>query len=214
MCTASCVWSVAEGSAVAEIMQIGHTNASMTLVPQAYPSTFGFTFVDCPGFQDNRGAELNISNAVNIKNFVIKAKTVRIVVLINFFSLIADRGKGLQDTIKVLIDLFGDIATLIEVRACVCVVVCVRVCKCLCVLCVCVCVCVRTCVSMSVSVCVRVRVCMCETCVWCVVDLFAVNILRCRTLKKGSSENCCVRGHMYLYTPESPLYAHKHIYLQ
>jgi len=161
MCTASCVWSVAEGSAVAEIMQIGHTNASMTLVPQAYPSTFGFTFVDCPGFQDNRGAELNISNAVNIKNFVIKAKTVRIVVLINFFSLIADRGKGLQDTIKVLIDLFGDIATLIEVRACVYEFVYVCLCANACVFCVCVCVYVCACVRSCACVCVCVCVCAC-----------------------------------------------------
>lgn len=56
--------------------------------------------------------EINISNAVNIKSVVCMASEVRVLVLINYNSLQADRGRGLRETLKVLIDLFGTIGAL------------------------------------------------------------------------------------------------------
>ena len=105
-------------SAVPEMMRIGHTNKSDTFIP-AVESDDAFTYLDCPGFLDNRGAEINISNAVNIKSAVSIASAVRVLVLINYNSLLADRGRGIRETMKVLIDLFGTIQALKQACSCV-----------------------------------------------------------------------------------------------
>jgi hypothetical protein len=102
---------VCKDSAVKEIMMIGHTNKSETFIPDV-DSDNDFTYLDCPGFLDNRGAEINISNAVNIKSAVSIASAVRVLVLINYNSLLADRGRGIRETMKVLIGLFGTIVAL------------------------------------------------------------------------------------------------------
>ena len=44
---------VAVDSPVPEMMKIGHTNQSMTVFPEISCNE-KFTFVDCPGFLDNR----------------------------------------------------------------------------------------------------------------------------------------------------------------
>lgn len=45
----------------------------MTFKPQLeYDKDLNFNYIDCPGFLDNRGAEINIANAINIKNIVIE----------------------------------------------------------------------------------------------------------------------------------------------
>ena len=67
----------------------------------------GYAFADCPGFLDNRGFEINVANAVNIKQTLAAARSVRVVVLINYFSLRADRGKGVRELTQILADLFG-----------------------------------------------------------------------------------------------------------
>ena len=92
-------------------MKIGHTNQSMTFIPDLEADEL-FTYLDCPGFLDNRGAEINIANAVNIKSAVCLAHAVRVLVLINYNSLEADRGRGVRETLKILIGLFGTIVAL------------------------------------------------------------------------------------------------------
>jgi len=92
-----------------EIMPIGHSNQSMTFVPGvATDQELGLTFMDCPGFLDNRGAVINIANAVNIKQAIHAAKDVVVVVLLNYASLTADRGRGLRELVQILQDLFGE----------------------------------------------------------------------------------------------------------
>ena len=44
---------MADDSPVPEMMKIGHTNQSMTVFPDISCNE-KFTFVDCPGFLDNR----------------------------------------------------------------------------------------------------------------------------------------------------------------
>lgn len=66
-----------------------------------------FTYCDRPGFLDNRGAEINIANAVNIKTALIQATSVKVIILINYYTLRADRGRGLSDMIKICSNLFG-----------------------------------------------------------------------------------------------------------
>jgi len=102
---------VSADSQVSEMMKIGHTNQSMTFIPDLEVDEL-FTYLDCPGFLDNRGAEINIANAVNIKSAVCLAHAVRVLVLINYNSLEADRGRGLRELLKVLIELFGTIDAL------------------------------------------------------------------------------------------------------
>ena len=97
-----------DGGTHDEIMPIGHTKTSKTFMPQIESDPEGQnTYCDCPGFLDNRGAEINIANAVNIKAALIHAANVRIVVLINYFSLKADRGRGLNDMLTICTHLFG-----------------------------------------------------------------------------------------------------------
>ena len=91
-----------------EVMVIGHSNKSATFVPSVeHDPNLQLSWCDCPGFLDNRGAEINIANAVNIKRTIAAATSVRIVVLLNYSSLEADRGRGVKELIKILRDLFG-----------------------------------------------------------------------------------------------------------
>ena len=76
---------VVVGSAVTII---GHeTQKSATFLPLlAYDEKTDTMYCDCPGFLDNRGAEINIANAVNIRAVISNAKSVKIAVLINYYS--------------------------------------------------------------------------------------------------------------------------------
>merc|ERR1712093_972913 len=80
-------------SKIPEVMKIGNTiRKSETFIPKiAYDHKTKITYMDCPGFLDNRGPEINIANAVNIKQTFHHAKSVRVVILINYNSLEADR---------------------------------------------------------------------------------------------------------------------------
>ncbi len=98
---------VKEGSSKPELMRIGHSNVSETFLPDI-KSDEVFTYCDCPGFLDNRGAEINIANAVNIKRAIGLARSVKVNVLINYNSLLADRGRGILETKKIMSDLFGN----------------------------------------------------------------------------------------------------------
>ena len=92
-------------------MRIGHSNQSQTFVPQVETAAGSFgdavAFADCPGFIDSRGFEINISNAVNVRQTVAAAASCVVVVIINYFSLLADRGKGIKDLMQILGGLFG-----------------------------------------------------------------------------------------------------------
>ena len=107
-----------QGGNLDEIMPIGHTKTSKTFMPQieSDPEKKN-TYCDCPGFIDNRGAEINIANAVNIKAALIGAANVRIVILINYFSLMADRGRGLNDMLTICTHLFGHQDNLLKHKA-------------------------------------------------------------------------------------------------
>ena len=107
---------VSTGGTVDEIMPIGHLKQSMTFMPQIETDKAGITYCDCPGFLDNRGFEINTANAVNIKNVFIRAKSVKVVMLINYHSLLADRGRGLSDMIKISCSLFGSKENLIHYK--------------------------------------------------------------------------------------------------
>lgn len=104
---------VRSDSPLAELMRIGHSNTSETFSPQVEDATSsigaGYAFADCPGFLDNRGFEINVANAVNVRHTVAAASSAVVVVVVNFYSLRADRGKGLRDLLSILLGLFGSV---------------------------------------------------------------------------------------------------------
>ena len=93
-----------------EVMPIGHMG-SKTLMPHV-ASVDGRVYCDCPGFSDNRGVEINIANAVNIKQALTRAKSLRLAILVNYHSLDVDRGNSFRDLLRTLADLLGSEATL------------------------------------------------------------------------------------------------------
>jgi len=50
---------------------IGHTNVSETHAPKGYYcEDTDIVYIDCPGFYDNRGFEVNVSNALMVSKIV------------------------------------------------------------------------------------------------------------------------------------------------
>jgi ribosome biogenesis GTPase A len=89
-----------------ELVRIGHTNQSMTFVPEIQFDD-NFVYCDCPGFSDNRGSEINIANAVNIKQVVYEAKSVRVVIMLNYHTIVTDRTQRMRELANALEELFG-----------------------------------------------------------------------------------------------------------
>ena len=104
------VYVVSEKSPIKEVMPIGHSKTSCSFMPElAEAIDMNAIVVDCPGFIDNRGAEISIANAANIKAVMAMANGVTLVLLLNYHSLKADRGRGQLELLKILEDLFGSI---------------------------------------------------------------------------------------------------------
>jgi ankyrin repeat protein len=94
-------------SKVKEVVAIGH-GKSKTFIPSVVPSPQNnIAFCDAPGFSDNRGQEVNISNAVNIRHTIENAKSVKIILLIDYKTIRESRGNGINGLIKTLDNLFG-----------------------------------------------------------------------------------------------------------
>jgi len=111
------VRSKKDGGKVDEIMPIGHTKQSKTFMPQIETAPDqSFTYCDCPGFLDNRGAEINIANAVNIRSAITQADSVKVLILINYHSLEADRGRGIGEMLIICTHLFGRVENLEEYK--------------------------------------------------------------------------------------------------
>ena len=104
---------VHEKSEIPSITKIGHTNVSETEVPVVIEGK-NYTVLDCPGFLDNRGPLTNIANAVNIRNVMKGAKSVKIVITVGFNKLISDRDSGLAQMIDIAKKLFGNEDSLIK----------------------------------------------------------------------------------------------------
>ena len=82
-----------------EIMPKGHDKTSKTFIPQIATDPNNkscLAYCDCPGFLDNRGAEINIANAVNVKSILKSAKCVKVLILINYHSFVADRSRMIK----------------------------------------------------------------------------------------------------------------------
>ena len=105
------VRGTASGGVQDEVAPIGHEATSKTFMPQIV-AVDDQVYCDCPGFSDNRGVEINIANAVNIKQALSRAQSLRMVVLVNYHSLEADRANGFRSLLSTLTDLLGSEATI------------------------------------------------------------------------------------------------------
>lgn len=99
---------VSHDSPEPEIMAIGHTSCSKTFLPQIIDSkNTGLVFCDCPGFEDNRGPEINIANNSNLKRLLKTVESLRIILFISYESVFTDRGKAIGELKEKLSSLFG-----------------------------------------------------------------------------------------------------------
>ena len=96
-----------------EVASIGHAITSHTFMPQIIQDSHRDTRVYCdfPGFSDNRGAEINIANAVNIRRVLQQASGIKAVFLTKYHSL-GDRGLGIERMENMCQQLFGSVDNL------------------------------------------------------------------------------------------------------
>jgi energy-coupling factor transporter ATP-binding protein EcfA2 len=96
-------------SNVREVMPIGHGGQSRTFMPQIAqdPDKPDNAYCDCPGFSDNRGAEINIANAINTRSVLQQARGVKAVFLTSYNGLFDDRGNSIRAMESMCQQLFG-----------------------------------------------------------------------------------------------------------
>jgi hypothetical protein len=85
---------VAPTSPRPEVVSIGHGEIAHTLLPTLVldPDNESRAYCDCPGFDDGRGTEINIANAVNTRKVLHQAKSVKVLLLVEYSDLTGSRG--------------------------------------------------------------------------------------------------------------------------
>jgi len=96
------------------IMPIGHGKVSKTFIPHVATDINGFTWVDCPGWVDSRGPEIDIANAVNIRNVLRNARSVRVIVLLSYQGISSARCSTLKNMLENCRQLFTDDSNLLK----------------------------------------------------------------------------------------------------
>ncbi|MHA7877883.1 MAG: hypothetical protein ACX93T_03095 [Bacteroidota bacterium] len=93
-----------------EVTSIGHGRVSHTFMPQIIQGANNDThvYVDCPGFSDNRGAEINIANAINIRKVLQQTRGVKAVFIAQYQDLIS-RGTAVERIAAACEQMFGNI---------------------------------------------------------------------------------------------------------
>jgi len=93
-----------------DFLKIGHTN-SETLYPMACSPKNGaqqrVTYIDTPGFQDNRGFEVEIGNSFFREEILKNVEELKFLLLISYADVI-DRRVQFYDTVKRLSDFLGE----------------------------------------------------------------------------------------------------------
>jgi energy-coupling factor transporter ATP-binding protein EcfA2 len=93
-----------------DFLKIGHAN-SETLYPTACSPNNGqgqtVTYIDTPGFQDNRGFEIEIGNSFFRAEILRHVEELKFLLIINYADVI-DRRVQFYDTVKRLSDFLGE----------------------------------------------------------------------------------------------------------
>ena len=82
---------------------VGHKKVSKTRTINYFEKKNvgkGIIYVDSPGFEDTGGPEVDIGTAVMLSQVAKKARSLRFVVLINYASLLDDRGGAMRSVLK------------------------------------------------------------------------------------------------------------------
>ncbi|KAL4466765.1 hypothetical protein ABPG74_010362 [Tetrahymena malaccensis] len=82
--------------------QIGHSTQSQTPTLQIVNLQNDLFVCDTPGFFDNRGVEIEIANTFSLKKFILNCQSVRIVVLISYHEIKAQRGLLFQNVFEIV----------------------------------------------------------------------------------------------------------------
>jgi hypothetical protein len=96
------------------VASIGHGDDSHTFMPQIIqdPNRATRVYIDCPGFSDNRGPEINIANAIYIRRVLQQVKSVKAVFLASYPELISSRGEHIRNLENMCQQLFGGLDNL------------------------------------------------------------------------------------------------------
>ena len=98
------------------VLEVGHTSTSTTFMPQLIPDSQDDTLIycDCPGFRDTRGEEIDIVNAIHIKQLMQRAQGLKVVFLMNYSHLIDTESarRSIVDLRTQCLQLFGNEETL------------------------------------------------------------------------------------------------------
>ncbi len=88
---------------------IGHGSKACTDRPTLYQEpNSSLILSDCPGFFDNRGVDVEVANAIGIQSMAKNSKRVKgIILIIEKSSLIAGRGKGLEESLAQTLEFLG-----------------------------------------------------------------------------------------------------------
>ena len=84
--------------------EIGHAKVSMTKHVKTFFRKGGMKdkviYIDTPGFEDTDGEEIDIATSVMLKQIAKKSCTLRFVMMINYISLLEDRGGAMRSILK------------------------------------------------------------------------------------------------------------------
>ncbi|OMJ67682.1 hypothetical protein SteCoe_35082 [Stentor coeruleus] len=86
---------------------IGHTSTSCTTLPN-FKNICNNIYWDCPGFCDNKSIIQEIVNLFCIKRIFDSASEYKIVLVIEYESIISVRGNDLAETFKLLVEMFPE----------------------------------------------------------------------------------------------------------
>ena len=105
-----------KGGKVDEVMRIGHDTAqSMTFMPQLVSVTEDTVYCDSPGRLDTT-KEFRVVNSVNIKNVFAAARSVRVVMLIEYSNFLSQRAGTIDSMFKSAMELFRSAENLIKFK--------------------------------------------------------------------------------------------------
>ena len=100
------------------VLEVGHSSTSTTFMPQLIPDSQDDTLIycDCPGFRDTRGEEIDIVNAIHIKQLMQRAQGLKVVFLMNYSHLIDTEStrRSIVDLRTQCLQLFGNEETLVD----------------------------------------------------------------------------------------------------
>mmetsp|Transcript_6635 Transcript_6635/g.8980 ORF Transcript_6635/g.8980 Transcript_6635/m.8980 type:complete len:1367 (+) Transcript_6635:367-4467(+) len=96
-------YEVAKGDTM--LTKISHGCISETFLPELIDDPQGNTdivFCDCPGFFDTRGLEINIGNGVSMSSIFQRAKNLKIILLMSYFTLVAEKEQDNKEAMEML----------------------------------------------------------------------------------------------------------------